>query len=680
MAGFHAAARRCCRPSANCCRARSRSRRRPAPRSRPRGPRSPASAAGWPRSAAPTACWSSPPEPIRKPLGEPAPDRGERYHGHPRRGTDGRPALGGGRAARPCRGRESRRPVDLMNRLLPFLPLLLALSVSSPFLARPRHRARRLPAQRLREMPRTGLPDLFDGPDAYARYVRVMTAAGAIEDASFLWWHLRPSIRFPTLELRIADSCPRVEDALAIAGLYRCLVRCAERRPALNAGIDGVVRALRPGEPVAGPARTGADGAGGRGRRRRPAVRRGAGRDPGPGRRGCRRARCADSLDHARSIARDGTASERQRAVFARARSAGAPKADALVAVVDDLAVLTEGRRAERGGGAPGRYRRRHPQRRPRWPSRHAASGPSGVLRLAGAPAGHLRTGLGEPRPMAGASNVHDDIVVNLVAELKTQTRGSGCRPFTGDGAVETRPGQIRRPDVGLDCGRRDPRATVAAEGAPDRRGAVADHTRLRHVREAGRVPCDARPRRDPDRGAQPAARVVWERSDEGSWSSRRVEELEAGIALPTVGVTLTTAAIYDGVSVPAAPRLVLGEDRGGEGLTAGLARAGRPWNFDSHNVRYGTKYARSVRDVIIRLRDSWSSRESSRRPPDVRSRSDGSVAICDPAPVGSVARGHVETLSGSIIGVEPTPRPIRRCPRAVARCSSSRTIRAPMP
>src|SRR5262249_10274870 len=66
-------------------------------------------------------------------------------------------------------------------------------------------------------------------------------------------------------------------------------------------------------------------------------------------------------------------------------------------------------------------------------------------------------------RMMAGARNVHDDIVVNVLAELRDQLRGRDCRPFTGDGAIETKSGQIRRPDVGVDCGRRDPNATKAS-------------------------------------------------------------------------------------------------------------------------------------------------------------------------------------------------------------------------
>lgn len=67
-------------------------------------------------------------------------------------------------------------------------------------------------------------------------------------------------------------------------------------------------------------------------------------------------------------------------------------------------------------------------------------------------------------RLMAGARNVHDDIVVNLLAEFRTRLRGGPCRPFMGDGSIETLPGQIRRPDLGVDCGARDPNGLTAAE------------------------------------------------------------------------------------------------------------------------------------------------------------------------------------------------------------------------
>ncbi len=71
----------------------------------------------------------------------------------------------------------------------------------------------------------------------------------------------------------------------------------------------------------------------------------------------------------------------------------------------------------------------------------------------------------GQPlKMMAGARNVHDDIVVNCLVSLGTQLRGGPCRPFTGDGSIETFPGQIRRPDLGIDRGRRDPNGLKAAE------------------------------------------------------------------------------------------------------------------------------------------------------------------------------------------------------------------------
>ncbi len=134
--------------------------------------------------------------------------------------------------------------VDLMNRMLPFTPLLLALSASSPFW---QGRDTGLAAYRLSvwgEMPRTGLPDLFDDAADYDRYVSAMIRSGAITDASFLWWTLRPSIHFPTLELRVADSCTRLNDTLGIAALYRCLVRLLDRSPALNRGQTGAARAI----------------------------------------------------------------------------------------------------------------------------------------------------------------------------------------------------------------------------------------------------------------------------------------------------------------------------------------------------------------------------------------------------------------------------------------------------
>lgn len=132
--------------------------------------------------------------------------------------------------------------VDLMNRLLPFLPVLLALSTSSPFWE---GRRTGLAGYRMRayaELPRTGLPELFDDAADYDRYVEGMTKSGAVKDPTYFWWHIRPSTRFPTLELRVADSCTKLDDTLAIAALYRCLVRLIDRRPDVHAHLTGASR------------------------------------------------------------------------------------------------------------------------------------------------------------------------------------------------------------------------------------------------------------------------------------------------------------------------------------------------------------------------------------------------------------------------------------------------------
>ncbi|WP_332686016.1 carboxylate-amine ligase [Bosea sp. (in: a-proteobacteria)] len=134
--------------------------------------------------------------------------------------------------------------IGIMVRMLPYLPLLLALSTSSPFW---QGRRTGLMGYRLcayAELPRTGLPELFTDAADYHAYVETMVASGAIRDSSFIWWAIRPSEKHPTLELRVADSCTRLDDTLAIAALYRCLVRHLARKPALNARLTAASRAI----------------------------------------------------------------------------------------------------------------------------------------------------------------------------------------------------------------------------------------------------------------------------------------------------------------------------------------------------------------------------------------------------------------------------------------------------
>jgi len=134
--------------------------------------------------------------------------------------------------------------VDIMNRVQPYLPLLLALSTSSPFWQAQRTGLLGYRLAAYRELPRTGLPDLFDGVADYQRYIDTLVAARAIESSNYVWWVVRPSLKHPTLELRVADSCTRLDDTIAIAALYRCLVRHLSLDLKLNAGQTGASRAI----------------------------------------------------------------------------------------------------------------------------------------------------------------------------------------------------------------------------------------------------------------------------------------------------------------------------------------------------------------------------------------------------------------------------------------------------
>jgi carboxylate-amine ligase len=110
--------------------------------------------------------------------------------------------------------------IDLMNQLSYFLPHLLVLSTSSPFW---QGRDTGLLSYRISvfdELPRTGLPARFDSYGEYCRHLDMMVSAGLIEDGTKIWWDVRPSARFPTLEMRITDVCTRLDDSITIAALF----------------------------------------------------------------------------------------------------------------------------------------------------------------------------------------------------------------------------------------------------------------------------------------------------------------------------------------------------------------------------------------------------------------------------------------------------------------------------
>jgi carboxylate-amine ligase len=119
--------------------------------------------------------------------------------------------------------------VELMNQLTYFLPHLVVLSTSSPFW---HGEDTGLKSYRLcvwDELPRTGLPEQFESFGEYQRHVAALVEAGLIPDGTMLWWDIRPSARFQTLEMRITDICTRLDDAICVAAIFVCIVRMLVR-------------------------------------------------------------------------------------------------------------------------------------------------------------------------------------------------------------------------------------------------------------------------------------------------------------------------------------------------------------------------------------------------------------------------------------------------------------------
>ncbi len=231
--------------------------------------------------------------------------------------------------------------IDLMNQACYFLPHILALTTSSPFWT---GRETGLKCYRLsvfKTLPRTGIPEEFSSWSEYERHVNVLIKAGIIDDASKLWWDIRPSTRYPTVELRVCDICTRLQDAIAVGALYLALLemlfrlRTENRRwrtyapmlisenlwRAQRYGVDGSLVDFGKGELVEFRdlveellVATEVD---------------------------ARRLGVSEELAHIRTIAKEGTSAHRQLEVYHQALEDGAEPQEALAAVVDHLIMDT---------------------------------------------------------------------------------------------------------------------------------------------------------------------------------------------------------------------------------------------------------------------------------------------------------------------------------------------------
>jgi len=231
--------------------------------------------------------------------------------------------------------------IDLMSQLSYFLPHLLALSCSSPFWEGELTGLKSFRLTVFNALPRTGLPEHFASYAEYQRHINTLITNGLIQDTSKIWWDLRPSWRYPTLETRIMDCCTSVDDSIALASLVVCLLRMlyrlrrrnqrwriyadmlvAENRwRAMRYSFDEGLLDLAKGQVVPFPelleellelVREDAETMG-----------------------------CEREVAHTREILKRGTSAHRQVSVYEAARARGASEREAMKAVVDWLVAET---------------------------------------------------------------------------------------------------------------------------------------------------------------------------------------------------------------------------------------------------------------------------------------------------------------------------------------------------
>ena len=229
-----------------------------------------------------------------------------------------------------------------MNQFNYFLPHLLALSCSSPFWEGENTGLLCYRLTVFDALVRTGIPEHFSSYGEYERHVNILKAAGVIEDASKIWWDLRPSARYPTLETRIMDVCTDLDDAACLAAFVVCIIRMLYRLRKDNQRWRTYARML-----VA--------------ENRWRAMRYGADEgliDFGKGEivpfhtlleemiqlveEDAEALGCAAEVAHARTILERGTSAHRQVRAYEQALGAGMSKHEALHAVVDMLIAGTD--------------------------------------------------------------------------------------------------------------------------------------------------------------------------------------------------------------------------------------------------------------------------------------------------------------------------------------------------
>lgn len=227
--------------------------------------------------------------------------------------------------------------ISLVNQLKYFLPHLHALSTSSPFW---QGQDTGMSSYRLTvfdNLPRTGLPPYMTGWEQFSSTVNTLVDLGLIEDASKIWWDLRPSAKFPTIESRICDVAPRMEVTLTLAALTQCLTRMLWRKSMEGFGWR-VVQNFMINENRWRAQRYGvSEGLIDFGRREMIPFAQAIDEILALIAEDAEVLDCVTEVNAARDILADGTSADQQRRIYESARAEGASESEALAAVVASL-------------------------------------------------------------------------------------------------------------------------------------------------------------------------------------------------------------------------------------------------------------------------------------------------------------------------------------------------------
>lgn len=227
--------------------------------------------------------------------------------------------------------------INLVNQLKYFLPHLHALSTSSPYWQGDDTGMNSYRLTVFDNLPRTGLPPYMKDWAQFSETVQTLIDLELIEDASKIWWDLRPSSKFPTIESRICDVAPRMEVTLTLAALTQCLTRMLWRKSMEGNGWR-VVQNFMVGENRWRAQRYGvSEGLIDFGRKSLIPFAQAIDEILDLIAEDAKELSCEAEVQAARDVLDQGTSADRQRKVYAAAMTAGASNQEALRAVVASL-------------------------------------------------------------------------------------------------------------------------------------------------------------------------------------------------------------------------------------------------------------------------------------------------------------------------------------------------------